>query len=83
MCRFCEKHVKYGNYDVDVDCLSTREPSKYDSDLYTGIESYIDLDTNELVMYACIDGVNVRALHKQVCTPISYCPKCGRKLGDR
>lgn len=50
MCRFCEKYVKYGNYDVDVDCLSTREPSKYDSDLYTGIESYIDFYINGFVL---------------------------------
>lgn len=80
MCKYCEKHTQHGGYEVDY--LSIREPSKHDRDVYTGIHSFIDLDTNELVMYACIDSCNVRPLHKQVCVPIFYCPKCGRKLGD-
>lgn len=78
MCRFCERHTQWGGYEVE--CLSIREPSKHDRDVYTGIHSFIDLDHNELVMYACIDSKDVKPLHKQVGVPISYCPKCGREL---
>ena len=79
MCRYCERYLLD---DGEVDCLSIRTPSKYCETIYTGIHSFIDVDTNELVMYAVIDSKDVRPLHIDVAVPISYCPKCGRKLGE-
>lgn len=77
MCRFCERHAEFG---YEVDCLSIRKISKYNRNVYTGIHSFIDLDTNELVMYAVVDSKNVKPLHIDAAFDISYCPKCGRKL---
>lgn len=79
MCRYCERYLLD---DGEVDCLSIRTPSKYCETIYTGIHSFIDVDTNELVMYAVIDSKDVRPLHTDVAVPIFYCPKCGRKLGE-
>ena len=80
MCRYCEKHAQWGDYEVEN--LSVREDSKYNYGCYTGIQSFIDVDDNFLIMYACVDGENVKPLHVHVCVPINYCPKCGKKLGD-
>ena len=80
MCVYCERHDQYGGFEVD--CLSSRTPSKYCEGIYTGITSFIDVDTNELVMYAVVDSKDVRPLHTEVGVTISYCPKCGRKLGE-
>lgn len=80
MCRYCEKHAQWGDYEVEN--LSVREESKYNYGCYTGIQSFIDVDDNFLIMYACVDGENVKPLHAHVCVPINYCPKCGRKLGE-
>lgn len=80
MCKYCEKHAQWGDYEVDN--LSIREESQYNYGCYTGIQSFIDVDDNVLIMYAVVDGENVKPLHAHVCVPISYCPKCGRKLGD-
>jgi hypothetical protein len=80
MCRFCERHDQCGGYEVD--CLSIRKRSKYDPNVYTGIHSFIDLDTNELVMYACVDSKDVKPLHADAAFDIFYCPICGRKLGE-
>lgn len=80
MCKYCEKHAQWGEYEVEN--LSIRERSKYDRNIYTGIQSFIDVDENELIIYACIDDKNIKPLHAHVSVPINYCPKCGRKLGD-
>ena len=80
MCNYCERHAQWGDYEVDN--LSIREESKYNYGIYTGIQSFIDLDTNQLIMYACVDGQNVKPLHIDVGVSINYCPKCGRKLSD-
>ena len=80
MCRFCERHVEFG---YEVDCLSIRKLSKYNVNVYTGICSFIDLDTNELVMYAVADNKYTKPLHTDAAFDIFYCPKCGRKLGEK
>ena len=79
MCRFCERQAEFG---YEVDSLSIREPSKYNVNVYTGIHSFIDLDTNELVMYAVADNKYTKPLHTDTAFDIFYCPKCGRKLGE-
>ena len=80
MCVYCEKHAQWGDYEVDN--LSIREESKYNYGCYTGIQSFIDVDENELIMYAVVDGVNVKPLHADTRVKINYCPKCGRKLDE-
>lgn len=80
MCVYCEKHAQWGDYEVDN--LSIREESKYNYGCYTGIQSFIDVDENELIMYAVVDGENVKPLHADVRVKINYCPKCGRKLDE-
>ena len=80
MCNYCERHTQWGDYEVD--CLSIKKESKYNHGCYTGIHSFIDLDTNELIMYAVVDGENVKPLHTDVGVKINYCPMCGRKLGE-
>ena len=54
MCRYCEKHAQWGDYEVDN--LSVREKSQYNYGCYTGIQSFIDVDDNVLIMCAVIDG---------------------------
>lgn len=80
MCKYCEKHAQWGDYEVEY--LSIRKESKHNRGLYTGIHSFIDVDENLLIMYACVDSQDVKPLHTQVCVPIKSCPMCGRKLGD-
>ena len=53
MCVYCEKRAQWGDYEVDN--LSIREESKYNYGCYTGIQSFIDVDENELIMYAVVD----------------------------
>lgn len=81
MCKYCEKHAQWGDYEVDN--LSIREESKYNYGCYTGIQSFIDVDDNVLIMCAVVDDKNVKPLQEHVYVPINYCPKCGRKLNKK
>ena len=78
MCNYCEKHVQWGDYEVDN--LSIREKSKYNYGCYTGIQSFIDVDDNVLIICAVIDDKNIKPLQTHIRVSINYCPICGRKL---
>lgn len=79
MCRFCEEHWYDDGY-YDVDALSLRVASKYDSNVKVGISSYIDVSDNCLKMFACLDNKYTKPLHADKSVRIYYCPMCGRKL---
>lgn len=78
-CNYCRKHF----YDrrFDVECMSHREFSAA-NEVYTGIETYIDIDNKELVVFACLDNKNIKPVCEEVKIAINYCPICGRKLED-
>lgn len=76
-CKYCGEHFHDGKYDVEP--MSKREFS-YINDAYTGIETYIDLDSKELVVFACLDNKNIKPVCDEARISINYCPICGRKL---
>lgn len=82
MCKYCEEHwvEEYKEYTV-VD-LSERTESRNNRDNYTGIQSFVDPDTRELVIIACLDNEHVKPLIGYKHIAINYCPICGRKLGE-
>lgn len=78
-CKYCGEHFYDGQYSVES--MSKRKIS-YINDVYTGIETYIDLDNKELVIFACLDNKNIKPVCDEVRIPISYCPICGRQLEE-
>ena len=80
MCEFCEEHwiEKYQEYAVND--LSDRNESKNNDGFYTGIQTFIDLDTSRLTIVACLDNEYIKPILKYEHIDIEYCPKCGRKL---
>lgn len=82
MCEFCEEHWSDEYEEYTVNDLSDRTESKYNEGCYTGIQTFIDLDGNELTVIACLDDKNIKPILKTMCIKIDYCPKCGRKLSE-
>lgn len=80
MCKYCEKHFveKYGEYEVEN--LTERIKSKNNRGHYTGIQTFINPDTNELVIVACLDNEYIKPILDYKHIPINYCPVCGRKI---
>lgn len=80
MCGFCEKHWDKNIEEHQSKPLSERKMSKYNDGYYTGIQVYVDCETNELSVIACLDNECVKPLCQCKNVKINYCPICGRKL---
>ena len=76
-CNYCSEHFHDSVYDVES--ISKREFSLINN-VYTGIETYIDLENKELVVFACLENKNIKPVCDEIRIPINYCPICGRKL---
>ena len=82
MCEFCEEHWDDEYKDYTIKVLSERTKSKYNEECYTGIQTFIDLETNELTVIACLDNKHIRPILKSESIKIKFCPMCGRELSE-
>lgn len=82
MCEFCENYWNEEYKEYTVSNLSDRIESKYNAEHYTGIQTFIDLDTSEIVVIACLDNEYIKPILKTEKIKIKYCPMCGRKLSE-
>ena len=82
MCEFCEEQWSDKNNGYAVKDMSERTASKYNDECYTGIQTFIDLYTSELVVIACLDNEYIKPILKIENIKINYCPMCGRKLSE-
>ena len=73
MCEYC------GHAEKD---LSERTESEYNEECYTGIQTFVDSDTSELVVIACLDNQYIKPILKHEHIKINDCPMCGRKLSE-
>ena len=80
MCEFCVEHWDDENKVYTVKDLSERTKSKYNEECYTGIQTFIDLETNELTVIACLDNKHIKPILKSESIKIKFCPMCGREL---
>lgn len=80
MCEFCVEHWDDKNKAYTVKDLSERTESKYNEECYTGIQTFIDLETNELTVIACLDNKHIKPILKSESVKIKFCPMCGREL---
>lgn len=82
MCEFCEEHWNKNNNGYEVKDLSERSKSEHNYEYYTGIQTFINSDTSELVVIACLDNEYIKPILKTEKIKIKYCPMCGRKLSE-
>ena len=82
MCEFCEEYWDDEYKDYTIKVLSERTKSKYNEECYTGIQTFIDLETNELTVIACLDNKHIRPILKSESIKIKFCPMCGRELSE-
>lgn len=82
MCEFCKNHWIEEYKEYTVNDLSGRTESKYNEGFYTGIQTFIDLDINELKVVACLDNKHIKPILESESIKINYCPMCGRKLSE-
>ena len=80
MCEFCKEHWNDKYKDYTVKDLSERMESKYNEGCYTGIQTFIDLETNELTVIACLDNKHIKPILESESIKIKFCPMCGREL---
>lgn len=80
MCEFCEENWDNENKVYTVKDLSERTKSKYNEECYTGIQTFIDLETNELTVISCLDNKHIKPILKSESIKIKFCPMCGREL---
>lgn len=80
MCEFCVENWDDKNKVYTVKDLSERTKSKYNEECYTGIQTFIDLETNELTVIACLDNKHIKPILKSESIKIKFCPMCGREL---
>ena len=82
MCEFCKENWDDKNKVYTVKDLSERMDSKYNEGYYTGIQTFIDLETNELTVIACLDDKHIKPILKYESIKIKYCPMCCRELSE-
>lgn len=82
MCEFCKENWDNENKVYTVKDLSERTKSKYNEECYTGIQTFIGLETNELTVIACLDNKHIKPIVKSESIKIKFCPMCGRKLSE-
>ena len=80
MCEFCKENWDNENKVYTVKDLSERKKSKYNEECYTGIQTFIDLETNELTVIACLDDKHIKPILESESIKIKFCPMCGREL---
>lgn len=80
MCEFCKEHWDDKNKVYTVKDLSERTKSKYNEECCTGIQTFIDLETNELTVISCLDNKHIKPILKSESIKIKFCPMCGREL---
>ena len=80
MCEFCKENWDNENKVYTVKDLSERTKSKYNEECYTGIQTFIDLETNELTVISCLDNKHIKPILKSESIKIKFCPMCGREL---
>ena len=82
MCEFCKENWDDKNKVYTVKDLSERTNSEYNEECYTGIQTFIDLETNELTVIACLDNKHIKPILKSESIKIKFCHMCGRELSE-